>query len=203
MKDPELYQRLISRMRVDEKTGCWLWTGPYHHQRKWPQNRYGYISIWRPDRGRSISYGTHRAMLMALHGPLTKQQCACHRCDVPLCINPEHLFIGTMGDNIRDSRSKNRHHEAKKNYCDRGHPLFGDNVRVERQHPPKMGIRRSCKACELGRLRLRAGWPADLAFDMTIKIPSGYCLDFETRTLVSVKARAAKKSRHHSASREP
>jgi len=188
IKDQKLYDRLVARIRIDEATGCWLWTGPYWDKRPWPQNRYGYIGIdYDPVKGRSRTVGTHRAMLIAIHGPLTSQQCACHRCDVPLCINPEHLFIGTMGDNIRDSRSKNRHHEAQKDFCERGHPLSGDNLALRRQQPPKMGIRRVCRTCEKGRYRLNLGWPEHLAFDMAFRIPHGYRLDRTTFQVVSAR----------------
>ena len=142
MKDSALYDRIVAGVRKDEKTGCWLWTGAYHKSRPWPQNRYGYLSIG----GKSVD--THRAMLIAIHGPLTKEQCACHRCDVPLCCNPEHLFIGSMRDNIHDSRSKNRHHEAKKTHCDKGHPLSGDNLYLGKQAGGKVGIRRVCRTCQ-------------------------------------------------------
>ena len=164
MKDQALYDRLVSRIRIDEKTGCWLWTGPVRPS-KWPQNRYGIMSAKKPN-GKWGSLHTHRAMMIAVLGPLTREQCVCHRCDIPLCVNPEHLFIGTMGDNIRDSRAKNRHHEAQKTHCERGHPLFGDNLVISHQGGKKTGIRRVCKICELGRARLRAGWPEDLAFTL-------------------------------------
>jgi hypothetical protein len=32
----------------------------------------------------------------------------CHNCDVPACINPEHIFIGTQGDNVQDAKNKSR-----------------------------------------------------------------------------------------------
>lgn len=145
-----LYERLVARIRKDEN-GCWLWTGPVRST-KWPQNRYGYIGgVWNGAKHKTLH--THRAMMIALHGPLTKEQVICHRCDVPLCINPDHLFVGTMADNIRDSRAKNRHHEAKKTHCDKGHPLSGDNLKVMEQGgmrngKPRAGIRRVCKACQ-------------------------------------------------------
>jgi hypothetical protein len=197
MKLPRLYDKLVSRVRKDEQTGCWLWTGPYHKNRPWPQNRYGYITIKRPD-GKWTTVGTHRAMMIAIHGWLPKEQCACHKCDVPLCVNPGHLFLGTMGDNIRDSRSKNRHHEGKKQYCDRGHPLFGDNVEIHRQSKGRHGIKRACKTCQKARYRLKSGWPEHLAWDMTVNVPAGYMLDRQTWEIVPGKGR-----QHSSASAEP
>lgn len=154
-----LYDRLVARIRKDEN-GCWLWTGPYHHNRPWPQNRYGYIGVWNGQR--HVTIGTHRAMMIAINGPLPREQVVCHRCDVPLCINPAHLFIGTMKDNIHDSRSKNRHHEAQKEFCVRGHPLFGPNVRVQIQVKKRTGtkaMQRVCTTCE----KLRAQSPEYLA----------------------------------------
>lgn len=145
-----LYDKLVARIRIDDK-GCWLWTGPYYKNRPWPQNRYGHVTVW--DGKKYTAIGTHRAMMIAIHGPLTTEQCVCHRCDVPLCINPAHLFIGSMRDNIHDSRSKNRHHEGKKTHCDRGHPLSGDNLRIGTQK--EGGIRRVCKTCE----KIRTQWP--------------------------------------------
>lgn len=180
MYDKALYDKLIARIRIDDATGCWLWTGPIRPS-KWPQNRYGMTS-WK---GRH--FNTHRAMVVAVHGPQPRHICACHRCDVPLCINPAHLFLGTMGDNIRDSRSKNRHHEAQKEYCERGHPLSGDNLYLHSQGGKKRGIRRACKTCQRAHGRLAAGWPEHLAYDMNFKVPAGYKLDLTTLTCVAVK----------------
>lgn len=175
-------------MKVDPITGCWLWTGGYWKNRPWPQNRYGYIGICKNGKVRTV--GTHRAMLLAIHGPLTKEQCACHRCDVPLCINPVHLFVGSMGDNIRDSRSKNRHHEAQKEYCHRGHPFSGHNLIVRKQMKGKDGIQRVCRTCETARYRMSRGWPEHLAFDMSFKVPAGYMLDRETLQIVPGRGRS-------------
>lgn len=194
MHDQRLYERLKAKTEVDAN-GCWIWQGLGWYKRKWPQNRYGMTHMSKPYPVRTI--GAHRAMLIAMVGPLRKDQCACHRCDVPRCINPAHLFVGSMRDNIHDSRSKNRHHEAQKTHCLRGHPLSGDNVRISKQAKGKSGFARQCKSCQIGYGRLRHGWPEDLAWDMSIRVPFGYRIDFNTRQLVHAGRRS-----HHSANPE-
>jgi hypothetical protein len=109
--DRNLYNKLRSKIRKDS-SGCWIWTGAAFLKRKWAAHRYGYScikidGIWR-------TRTTHRLMWYALHGWPKKPLCVCHKCDVPLCINPRHLFLGTHLENIQDSRRKGRHFvEAK------------------------------------------------------------------------------------------
>lgn len=53
--------------------------------------------------------GAHRAMLIAHGHTVGDQDVVMHRCDNPICVNPEHLNIGSQTDNLADMCRKGRH----------------------------------------------------------------------------------------------
>jgi hypothetical protein len=72
-----------------------------------------------------------------------------HRCDVPLCVNPDHLYLGTDADNRRDRM-------ARRFYCRKGHWLGDDNV----YRAPTRSHIRLCKRClhtRNARARMKQG----------------------------------------------
>jgi HNH endonuclease len=50
----------------------------------------------------------HRAAFETAFGPIPAGMCVLHRCDVRSCVNPEHLFLGTQADNVKDMDAKGR-----------------------------------------------------------------------------------------------
>lgn len=86
--------------RVDKSGDCWLWKGKKH----WT----GYGVVRRGPRGGQKDYRAHRFAFHLERGPIPSGMDICHRCDVRLCVRPDHLFLGTREDNMRDAAQKGR-----------------------------------------------------------------------------------------------
>ncbi|HWM48538.1 MAG TPA: HNH endonuclease [Xanthobacteraceae bacterium] len=100
----KIYPGLPERFwqKVDKSGGpnaCWLWKGK-------PQNG-GYGVIHRGGAHSDTVYA-HRLSYLLATGRDPVGWCVCHRCDVPGCVNPLHLFLGTSADNTRDMIAKGR-----------------------------------------------------------------------------------------------
>lgn len=91
---------IAQRIEPDLNTGCWLWSGCVK------ANGYGVIGVRRA--GKLHNTLAHRASWAQRHGPIPPGLYVCHRCDTPACVNPDHLFLGTQKDNLRDMYAKGR-----------------------------------------------------------------------------------------------
>ena len=99
MKDED---RFIKKFQVDLKSECWIWTTCTSIA------RYGKFKL------NGVWMGSHRAAYILFIGPIPKGQNVLHTCDMPPCVNPEHLFLGTQSDNNQDAMKKGRHYGSRK-----------------------------------------------------------------------------------------
>ena len=91
-----LNDRLLENSKIDE-TGCRLWT--------LSRTKKGHGKI-RLKEGPTTT--AHRVAWTVWRGAIPKGLNVCHTCDVPHCINPEHLYLGTVADNNRDCKERGR-----------------------------------------------------------------------------------------------
>lgn len=119
-------ERFWRFVHPEPNSGCWLWAGS--------ADRKGYGQIM-----------TAVGLVLATHVSLSidgkcipSGMMACHRCDNPPCVNPDHLFVGTAKDNTDDAMKKGRLKMPPKvpkgtikelgSFCRRGHPRTSENT---------------------------------------------------------------------------
>ena len=102
----------------------------------------GYGRLWFEGR----MWMAHRLAWTQAHGPIPRGLFVLHSCDNPPCINPDHLFLGTQLDNMRDAAQKGRlvSANAAKDRCPAGHPYDETNTYRRPDRPTSRG----CKACK-------------------------------------------------------
>lgn len=133
---PSVQERFLEK--VEKTDTCWLWTGFVDAKGR---GRFRF-------NGKSVS--AHRVAYEIFVGEIPAGLKVCHTCDIPRCVRPKHLFLGTQKDNMADCKAKGRirNQHSGKVVCINGHPLTDDNVYVK----PNDGGR-ACKECVRNRSR--------------------------------------------------
>lgn len=97
------------KVKKDILTDCWIWqAGKFN-------DGYGHFKI------KNREWRAHRFAYFLIYGEISKNAHICHKCDVKLCVNPNHLFSGSHSDNMNDRLIKNlvkmpkgeKHHNAR------------------------------------------------------------------------------------------
>lgn len=86
---------------VEKGVDCWMWLGGL-----W--NGYGYFDGTPVPGNGKFRELAHRLAYTLAVGPIPEGLQVCHKCDVPTCVRPDHLFLGTQADNVADMRAKGR-----------------------------------------------------------------------------------------------
>lgn len=96
-----------SKVKKTSKTKCWIWFGAYNKNPGYGKFQASY-KIYSAHR---FSYEFHFGIIK------NKKMRVLHKCDNTLCVNPNHLFLGTDKDNVDDCVSKDRHSRGERNGC--------------------------------------------------------------------------------------
>jgi hypothetical protein len=96
-----IWERLFDYIEP-QLNGCWLWRGC--------KDKDGYGGIF-VDNERWLA---HRFVYFFVNNRNDTPLCVCHACDVPSCVNPDHLFLGTIDDNNKDRALKGRSCKGEK-----------------------------------------------------------------------------------------
>lgn len=130
----------------DKETGCWIWQGG----RVGTNKDYGVVYSG------GVAIRAHRYFYEHKYGKIPDGLFACHKCDNPICCNPDHIFIGTHQDNMRDAQEKKRFFHQRKTHCKYGHEYTEENTCYSNGG-------RHCLACMKKRrdMRKATGKPAD------------------------------------------
>jgi|SRR6187399_337570 len=115
---PKFFEKDTARAlsKADRSGGpdaCWIWTGGIL------KNGYGQFGIRRLKERHTLY--AHRVAYFLAYGVDPGGLQVCHKCDVKLCVNPAHLWLGDQGQNVRDAVAKGHMQTGDKHFY-RRHP---------------------------------------------------------------------------------
>jgi hypothetical protein len=129
---PLIGQREIDRLErmifQEPNTGCWLWAGA-------ASGKYAQFRI------KGVQAVVHRVVYTWLVGAIPKQMTLDHLCRNTLCVNPNHLEVVSMAENLRRASNSISTKCSNSENCPKGHPYFGANLYINPRGD------RECRRC--------------------------------------------------------
>lgn len=119
----EAIDRVLARIEIIPMAGCWIFMGALH------EAGYGMVGLGSREAGIDR---VHRVAYRHFVGPIPEGMFVLHRCDVPCCCNPSHLFVGTAMDNTQDMIRKGRGSTPPRNLHDRGSHRYNAKLDEDR-----------------------------------------------------------------------
>jgi len=130
---------LVFHKMFVEENGCWVWTGANH------RGGYGYMNF------RKKNELVHRIAWIVFKGEIPSGLKVCHICDNRACCNPDHLFVGTQKDNMKDCSKKKRLRKGLGDNLRKLSQFQVDEIRHSRKNGTKIkdlcdkyGVKREC-----------------------------------------------------------
>lgn len=136
---PTAIQRFWRKVDVRGADDCWEWSGATN------SSGYGQITV-----RTGLTVYAHRLSAAIHFGMFDQRLWVLHHCDNRRCVNPAHLYLGTVTDNVRDmlERGRSNNYWARQTQCVHGHEYTPENTYVVKCRD---GVQRSCRECN--RLR--------------------------------------------------
>jgi len=135
-----IIERFWEKVVPDLNSGCWFWCGD-------DNGKYGSLGFWDNEMKRTVRLYAHRVSYVLHKGFIPDGLEIDHLCRQPLCVNPSHLEAVTHRENSRRI-PVHRNQNTNKEYCGKGHPLFGENLRISSPRKHNGRTYRICKTCE-------------------------------------------------------
>lgn len=137
---PPLMPRVLSKVKVDQKTACWIWQG-------YTNKRYGQSEGYAQIGWNRRNWLVHRAVYTLMYGPIPDFHDIDHTCERKACCNPMHLEAVTHEVNMKRSPHTVTAKNAAKTHCKHGHEFTLENTVYRPQSMGRDGVARWCLTC--------------------------------------------------------